>query len=104
MEAQLSVEKSLEELSQKGDFLEKINQLVDFEMFRQDLEKAVPRKSRSKGGRPAFDHVLMFKILLLQTYHNLSNERMEFLLKNRLTFMRFLGLGLGDRVPDANTI
>jgi IS5 family transposase len=104
MEAQSTIQKRLEELSEKGDFLEKINQLVDFEIFRQDLERAVPRKSREKGGRPAFNHILMFKILLLQTYHNLSDERIEFLLKDRLTFMRFLGLGLGDRVPDANTI
>lgn len=98
------IEKRLEELTAKGDFLEKINQVVDFEIFREDLEKAVPRKSREKGGRPAFDHVLMFKILLLQTYHNLSDERTEFLLRDRLTFMRFLGFGLSDRVPDANTI
>lgn len=104
MVLELSIEKRLEELSEKSDFLEKIKQLIDFEIFRQDLEKAVPRKSREKGGRPAFDHILMFKILLLQTYHNLSDERTEFLLKDRLTFMRFLDLGLNDRVPDANTI
>jgi IS5 family transposase len=82
--------------------------LLDFELFREDLEKSVPRKPRDKGGRPAFDHVLMLKILLLQTYHDLSDKRTEFLLKDRLTFMRFLGqarsFGLSDRVSDANTI
>ena len=75
MEAQAGIQKRLEELSEKGDFLEKINQLVNFEIFRQDLEKAVPRKSRNKGDGPAFDHVLMLKILILQTYHNLSDKR-----------------------------
>jgi IS5 family transposase len=58
----------------------------------------------SKGGRPAFDHVLMFQVLLLQAMHGLSDERAEYLIKDRLSFMRFLGLGLADAVPDANTI
>jgi IS5 family transposase len=43
----------------------------------------------------------MFKILILQTQNNLSDERAEFWLRDRLTWMRFLGLGLGDAVPDA---
>ncbi len=73
-------------------------------MFRAELERAVPRADGTKGGRPAFDHVLMFKILLLQAMHGLSDERCEYLIKDRLSFMRFLGLGLADPVPDANTI
>jgi transposase, IS5 family len=93
----------LAELSAKGDGLERVQALVDFEMFRPALEAAVPRADRSKGGRPAFDHVLMFK-LILQAMHALSDERTEFLIKDRLSFMRFLGLGLADGVPDANTI
>jgi len=94
----------LAELSAKGDDLERVKALVDFEMFRPALEAAVPRSDRSKGGRPPFDHVLMFKVLILQTMHSLSDERTEFLIKDRLSFMRFLGLGLADPVPDANTI
>jgi IS5 family transposase len=50
----------LAELTAKGDNLERLKTLVDFEMFRPALEAAVPRGARSKGGRPAFDHVLMF--------------------------------------------
>jgi hypothetical protein len=46
----------------------------------------------------------MFKVLILQTGHSLSDERTEYLIKDRLSFMRFLGLGLSDTVPDANTI
>lgn len=46
----------------------------------------------------------MFKVLILQASHSLSDERTEFLIKDRLSFMRFLGLGLSDPVPDANTI
>jgi transposase, IS5 family len=98
------VEDRLRELSAKGDDLERIAALVDFEQFRPDLERAVPRSDGTKGGRPGFDHVLMFKALLLQAMHALSDERAEYLVKDRLSFMRFLGLGLGDAVPDANTI
>ena len=98
------VEDRLAGLSKKGDDLERLAAVVDFELFRPELERAVPRVDRSKGGRPPFDHVLMFKVLTLQTQNNLSDERCEFYLRDRLTWMRFLGLGLGDAVPDANTI
>jgi hypothetical protein len=94
----------LRALSAKGDELERIAALVDFQQFRPGLEQTVPRSDGSKGGRPAFDHVLMFKILLLQAMHSLSDERCEYLIKDRLSFMRFLGLGLADPVADANTI
>ena len=77
---------------------------MDFGQFRPELERAVPHADGSKGGRPAFDRVLMFKVLLLQAMHGLSDERAEYLIKDRLSFMRFLGLGLAEPVPDANTI
>ena len=98
------VDERLKELSAKGDHLERLNALVDFELFRPDLARAVPRSDGAEGGRPAFDHVFTFKVLVLQASHSLSDERTEFLIKDRLSFMRFLGLGLADPVPDANTI
>lgn len=98
------VDSRLRELSAKGDDLERISALVDFELFRPDLVLAVPRSDGAKGGRPGFDLVLMFKVLLLQAMHGLSDERCEYLIKDRLSFMRFLGLGLRDTVPDANMI
>jgi IS5 family transposase len=98
------IDERLKELSAKGDDLERLNGLVDFEMFRPALRQAVPRSDRSNGGRPPFDHVLMLKVLILQSMHSLSDERCEYLIKDRLSFMRFLGLGLADAAPDANTI
>jgi hypothetical protein len=83
------VEERLKELSVKGDALERLNAVVDFELFRADLERAVPRSDRAKGGRPAFDHVLMFKVLILQASHSLSDERAEYLIRDRLSFMRY---------------
>ena len=98
------VDERLRQISAKGDSLERLNAVIDFELFRADVERAVPRADRVKGGRPAFDHVLMFKTLILQANHNLSDERTEYLIRDRLSFMRFLGLGLADTVPNANTI
>ena len=94
----------LKELSAKGDHLERLNALVDVALFRPDLVRAVPRSDGSKGGRPPFDHVFMFMVLVLQASYSLADERTAFLIKDRLSVMRFLGLGLCDPVPDANTI
>jgi hypothetical protein len=55
------LEERLTFLAAKGDGLERLSAVVDFELFRPELERAVPRADRSKGGRPPFDHVLMFK-------------------------------------------
>ena len=83
------LEDRLARLSAKGDELERLSAVVDFELFRPDLERAVPRSDRTKGGRPPFDHVVMFKVLVLQTQNSLSDERTEFYLRDRLSWMRF---------------
>jgi transposase, IS5 family len=98
------VDERLRRLSDIGDQLEAFAAVVDFEMFRPDLVAALNYSDGTKGGRPPFDPVLMFKILVIQAQNNLSDDRAEFLINDRLSFMRFLGLGLGDTVPDAKTI
>ncbi len=81
-------------LSKSGDPLERLSAVVDFEIFRADLDAALARSDRSKGGRPPFDAVLMFKVLILQSLYGLADEQTEFQIRDRLSFMRFLGLGL----------
>ena len=98
------VEERLRRLSDIGDQLEAYAAVVDFELFRSDLEAALGYSDGAKGGRPAYDPVLMFKILVIQAQNGLSDDKAEFLINDRLSFMRFLGLGLSDRVPDAKTI
>jgi IS5 family transposase len=98
------VDERLRRLSDIGDQLEAFTAVVDFEMFRPDLVAALNYSDGAKGGRPPFDPVVMFKILVIQAQNNLSDERAEFLINDRLSFMRFLGLGLTDKVPDAKTI
>lgn len=98
------VDERLKRLSELGDQLEAYAQAVDFEAFRSELEKALAYATGAKGGRPPYDPVLMLKILVIQAANGLSDERTEFLISDRLSFMRFLGLDLSDRVPDARTI
>ena len=98
------IDDRLRRLSDLGDQLESFQSAVDFELFRPELNAALSYTDRTEGGRPPFDPVLMFKILVIQATNNLSDERAEFLVNDRLSFMRFLGLGLEDRVPDARTI
>lgn len=93
-----------ESLSKFGDPLEKLLSFIDFESFRKPFERALQFSNRTKGGRPPYDAVLMMKVLVLQTLYNLSDEQMEYQIKDRLSFMRFLGLGLHERIPDAKTI
>ena len=94
----------LEKLSQLGDSLERLNKAINWEIFRPSLNKAFKKEAKGAGGRPPFDYVLMFKILVLQRIYNLSDDQAEYQINDRMSFMRFLGLHLGDRVPDAKTI
>jgi IS5 family transposase len=91
-------------LSAASDPLARLLAVVDFELFRDELEAALDRSDRARGGRPPYDAVLMFKVLVLQTLYTLSDDQTEYQIKDRLSFMRFLGLALEDRVPDAKTI
>jgi transposase len=94
----------LEALSAHGDPLEVLDRTVDFEYFRGWLVEGLGYGDGSKGGRPPFDPVSMFKALILQAQHNLSDARMEFMIRDRLSWMRFLGFDLGAPTPDENTI
>ena len=98
------VDERLKRLSDLGDQLEAFSAAVDFEIFRPPLDQALAYSDGAKGGRPPLDPVMMFKVLVIQAANGLSDERAEYLINDRLSFMRFLGLGLGDRVPDAGTI
>jgi IS5 family transposase len=91
-------------LQKTRDFLERINAIVNWERFRPILNAALNRSTREKGGRPPFDAILMFKILVLQALYNLSDEQTEYQILDRLSFMEFLELKLHDVVPDARTI
>lgn len=94
----------LEKLSQLGDSLEKLNNAIKWEIFRPKLTKVFKKQAKGAGGRPPYDYLMLFKILVLQRIYNLSDDQTEYQINDRMSFMRFLGLGLGDRIPDAKTI
>jgi IS5 family transposase len=92
------------QLDAGGDPLPKLKKLVDWERFRPELEAVREKERKSNAGRKPFDVVLMFKVLVLQSLYNLSDEKIEFQIRDRISFMRFLVLSLGDAVPDEKTI
>lgn len=93
-----------DKLSELGDSLEKLNAVIDWELFRPILNRGmekIKKERKGPGGRPPYDFVLLFKILVLARLFNLSDDQAEYQINDRMSFMRFVGLGLGDRVPDA---
>lgn len=76
----LAESKRLSRLSQLGDKLETITKSdINWNKFKEILEEAMPDKTRNgKGGRPPFDLLLLFKICLLQSWYDLSDEQAEY--------------------------
>src|SRR5262244_3760326 len=77
------VERRLEAISAKGDPLETIKKIVRWEDFRADIESVTetkPEERKSNAGRKPYDAILKFKIVVLQSLHNLSDEQTEYLI------------------------
>ncbi|WP_138472699.1 IS5 family transposase [Poseidonocella sp. HB161398] len=94
-------------LDAKKDPLAELDAVVPWEDFRPALElvwRKPEAERRSRAGRKPMDAVLMFKALILAALYNLSDDQIEYQFLDRLSFMRFLGLGLDGRVPDAKTV
>jgi IS5 family transposase len=98
------VQSRFAKLDRNGDPLVKINQLVEWSVFLPELKALREKERKSNAGRPCKDPLLMFKMLVLQSLYNLSDDSLEQQTLDRLSFMRFLGLRIGDDVPDAKTI
>jgi IS5 family transposase len=94
----------LRKISEQGDPLEKLNCRINWEMFRTTLNNCFQKEHNGPGGRPPYDYVMMFKILIIQRMYGLSDGQTQFWILDRLSFMRFLGLELASDVPDEKTI
>jgi transposase, IS5 family len=95
----------LEKLTKLGDPLQRLNDYIDWNIFKAPLESAFMKelKNRTKGGRPSFDKLIMFKALIIQSLYNLSDDQLEYQIVDRTSFKRFLGLKKSDKVPDSKT-
>ena len=94
----------IEKLIKLGCPLNRLSNYIDFESFRQKLTDAFFTFEKGLGGRPPYDYVVMFKILVLQKYFNLSDDQVEFQINDRISFMRFLGFSFADEIPDSKTV
>ena len=68
------------------------------------MPASTKKAGKSKAGAKPYDPVLMFKIVILQRMHNLSDDETEYQIRDRFSFRRFLRLQLEDAVPDATTL
>ena len=81
-----------------------MNGAINWEMFRGKLTAVCQKENYTKGGRPPIDVIIKFKASILRRIYNLSYDQIEYQINDRLSFMRFLGLGLEDRVLDSRTL
>jgi IS5 family transposase len=95
----------MEKLTKLGDPLQKLSDFIDWSIFEKPLNEAFSDEDKaiSKGGRPPFDKVMMFKALIIQSLYNLSDDQLEYQIVDRASFKRFLGLKKSDKVPDSKT-
>jgi IS5 family transposase len=93
-----------EALAKKKSTLEELNQIIPWETFRTQLEQIHDKPRKSRSGRKPTDVIVMFKLLILQQLYAISDEELEYQVQDRLSFMRFLNLGIEDGVPDATTV
>ena len=91
-------------LSEIGDPLERLNAVIDWELFRPTLARIVAKERKIAAGRKPTCRILMFKLLILQRLHNLADKRLQFQLTDRLSFICFLGIDPAADVFDARTI
>lgn len=94
----------LNDLLAMGDPLQRLDEVVDWKIFRPVLDKLPREEAKGPGGRPAFDPLMLFKVLILGHLYNLSDFQLEFQITDRLSFKRFLGLSDADGAPDEKTI
>lgn len=91
-------------LSKNRDPLERLDKAIDWEIFRTTLEQMDVKKRKSKAGRKPTCRIRMFKMLILQNKYNLSDEQLEYQTTDRLSFSRFIGVGLTGDIPDSRTV
>ncbi|MDR2116171.1 MAG: transposase [Planctomycetaceae bacterium] len=99
-----NIEEQLDKFNGINDFLYRLNELIHWSIFFDLLNQVHSQEHKSNAGRPSFDVLLMFKILILKHAYNISDDQVELQIRDRLSFRAFLGLRFADWVPDSKTI
>jgi transposase, IS5 family len=68
------------------------------------FEKLLGGLEAEGPGRPRKQVLMMLKALLLQQWYGLSDADLEETLNDRMSFRRFVGLGLEEAAPDHTTL
>ena len=84
-----------------NETLETIDNAIDWQPIRMQIEKLY---RKGGPGRPGFPGVTLFKALLLQSWYTLSDPAAEEAIADRISFRKFLGLPLDEKIPDHSTI
>ncbi len=87
----------------KNSFLYQINLVIDWKPIEKELNN-IYKKGVSVDGRPSYSGLLLFKMLLLETWYGLSDVKVEEMVSENLSAMNFCGLQLEDNVPDHSTL
>lgn len=85
-----------------GAFFEKCEKLIPWDQLAKSIADLYPNSKRS-AGRPHWPIKMMLKCLMIQKWYGLSDPQLEEMLRDRLSFRRFVGLGLQEDTPDETT-
>lgn len=94
---------SLQQRKTKSSFLDQIEKLIHWKPIETLLEKHYTT-GQARKGRKAYPPMLLFKMILLQTWYNLSDYAVEEQVNDSLAFMKFCDLQLEDEVPDHSIV
>ena len=98
---------ALDQMLEVDNLLVKLNKLINWMEISESLNTSLGKRQEIVAGKPSYDYLSMYKVLLLQQWHNLSDPKMEESLKTRIDFMWFTGFGLASvdfNIPDETTI
>jgi len=92
------------DVARRSKFLQQIDTLIDWTGFEKELHKVGKRSVQDAAGRPAYSPLVLFKMMLLQTWYNLSDMAVEDMVNDTLSANAFCGLRVEDTVPDHSTL
>jgi transposase, IS5 family len=90
--------------TRRSKFLQQIDALIDWTVFEKELYKVCKRSLQDAAGRPAYNPLVLLKMMLLQAWYNLSDMGVEDMVNDTLSANAFCELRVEDTVPDHSTL